>query len=701
MAVPAIVIVVLLLGWKMRFKSSGSVNKSALYEVQRGKLVISVTESGSVQARKTIDINSEVEGQTTIVSVVDEGTYITQEDVDNGKILVKLDSSQLEELINREEIDLADAKASYTDAKEAYGIQLNQNESDITAAELAVKWARMDLQKYVGDNVAEKLISLIDGANIGETEIDIVSLWEDQNMGLGGETQQKRMELQGNIEEQEAALNRDVDKLDWTEKLYEKKFVARTELEADKMELQRTENRRNQVKISLDLFKRYDFPKQSEKYLSDYQEAQRDLERRKAQARAREAQAQARLQNAENRYNLRNDRLGKLHKQAEACVVKATTVGLVVYATSGDRFRGRNQPIEVGAELRERQRILSIPNTMEMAVEISVHETSVDKVKPGQQARVTVDAFPNRMFEGEVLKVAQLPDSQQNWFAPDLKVYATQVGIKGEHLFLKPGMSAKVEIIVEELEDVLHVPIQAVANRGGRQVCYVKAPNGLQEREVQTGSFNESSIMIKEGLQQGEMISLNPPRIIGSEKAEMVAAISFDKASGEPGNTAQGDSVKASAATEKPDEGTQVESSAAEKERLSQGEAGRERRRPGGFGLDPELMKKLSDPEVRKKLDVARQEGRLPEELKNLGINLSPEMLKRMESPGSGREGRGSGDGRGTGGTEGRGSGGPEGRGSGGSGGGGSGSPGGGGSGSPGGGGSGSRGPGQDSSSTP
>jgi HlyD family secretion protein len=646
LTVPAVVILVLVLGWKMRSRGSVSTNQSALYEVNRGELVISVTESGEIQARKTTDINSEVEGRTTIVSVVDEGTYITQEDVNNGKILVELDSSQLEEDINRDEIELADAKASFTDANEAYGIQLNQNESDITAAELTLKWARMDLQKYVGEKIANNLIGAIDDPGNNETEIDIVSLWEDDSMGLGGQAEQNRMELQANIEEQVAAYNRDQDKLDWTEKLYEKKFVARTELQADKMDLMRSENRTKQVDISLDLFKRYEFPKQVEKYLSDYQEAQRELERRKAQARSKEAQALARLQNAERRYNLRKDRLDKLRKQFSACIVRAKTVGLVVYATSGDRFRGRSQPVEVGSELYERQKILSIPNTTEMAVEISVHETSVDKVKPGQRAQIVVDAFPNRMFHGDVLKVAQLPDSQRGWLAPDLKVYKTQVNIEGEHLFLKPGMSAKVEIIVEELQDVVHVPIQAVSNRGGKQVCYVQAPKGLEEREVQTGSFNESSIVIKEGLEAGDLVSLNPPRIISRESNEMLAVASPQKGAAKKTDSPEGDVGTSSGAAEKPIEERGRQERPEGREEAAQAGAGGEQRGPGGFSPNPEMMKimeKMRDPEVQKKLEAARKEGRLAEELKNQGINLPPEMLQRMESRGAGGGGRGPG----------------------------------------------------------
>ena len=74
-------------------------------------------------------------------------------------------------------------------------------------------------------------------------------------------------------------------------------------------------------------------------------------------------------------------------------------------------------------------------------------------------------------------------------------------------------MSAKVETTVEELNDVTIVPIQAVANRGGKKVCYYVSAKGPQPREVQTGSFNEKFVQITDGLQAGEDVLMNPPLI--------------------------------------------------------------------------------------------------------------------------------------------------------------------------------------------
>jgi len=124
-----------------------------------------------------------------------------------------------------------------------------------------------------------------------------------------------------------------------------------------------------------------------------------------------------------------------------------------------------------------------------------------------------MDAFPDQNFTGEVIKVSTLPDQQRNWLSPDIKVYTTQVRIDGTHSFLKPGMSARVEVFVDYAPDALTVPVQVVANRGGKKVCYVVSSGKSAEREVKTGLFNDTYVQILEGLNEGDEVVLNPPRI--------------------------------------------------------------------------------------------------------------------------------------------------------------------------------------------
>ncbi|MFZ0034385.1 MAG: hypothetical protein WAK60_05300, partial [Sedimentisphaerales bacterium] len=79
------------------------------------------------------------------------------------------------------------------------------------------------------------------------------------------------------------------------------------------------------------------------------------------------------------------------------------------------------------------------------------------------------------------------------------------------------GMTAKVEIVIEELKNVISVPIQTVVNQQGKKVCYVMASKVPKQREVETGLFNDNFVEIKSGLVEGEQVLLNPPRVSESK----------------------------------------------------------------------------------------------------------------------------------------------------------------------------------------
>ena len=487
--------------------SDYSNRKAGTFTVRRNDLTISVTESGDIAAINSEDIKSEVEGRTTIISIVDEGTYITPEDVNSGKVLVELDSSEIKQKLTQQEISFLSAEAGFAEAKESLDIQKKQNESDIRAGRLKVRFALIDLQKYLGKLVAEKLMS--DATNAEGEYNEIAPLIDDPN--LGGEALQELRKLDGEIYMKEQKLQLAKSKFDWTEKLYEKKYVSLSDKEADRLDKEQKEIASEQTKTAKDLFVKYEFPKQAEKLLSNYNESIRESERIEAGARSKLTQAQTKLGSKKATYLLQKERLEKLQKQLHACVIRAPAPGQVVYSSSISRWERRNRPIEIGAEIRERQRIISIPDSSEMKVEIKVNETWVDKIKVGQRARITIAAFPDKTFTGKVLKKAPLAD-QQNWLNPDLKVYATNVSIEGTYDFIKTGMSAKVEVIIDELKDVLSVPIQTVITQEGTKLCYVMTDNGPERREVEMGLFNDNFIEIKSGLVEGEKILLNPPR---------------------------------------------------------------------------------------------------------------------------------------------------------------------------------------------
>lgn len=93
----------------------------------------------------------------------------------------------------------------------------------------------------------------------------------------------------------------------------------------------------------------------------------------------------------------------------------------------------------------------------QMQVDASVSESDIGNLRVGQFAGFTVDAFPNRQFQGAVAQVRQAPIAVQN-----VVTYDVVVGVANPELLLKPGMTANLTIVTASRKDVLRVPVQAL-----------------------------------------------------------------------------------------------------------------------------------------------------------------------------------------------------------------------------------------------
>ncbi|MHC4537186.1 MAG: HlyD family secretion protein, partial [Planctomycetota bacterium] len=365
--------------------SDSSKTGTGLFTVERGDLTISVTESGDIKAVNSVDIKSKVEGRNAIVNIVPEGTMITVEDVNDGKVLVELESSKLEEQLSQKEIEFATADASLADANESYLIQVKQNESDVTAAMLKVEFARMDFQKYLGDDIAKVVIEkMVSDPNINP---DLTSLINDPN-SLGGEASKRIDTLRDAILLAQGGLEKAIDVLRGTQKLYDANYASALDLKSAKLDVDRYTVQEKAALKDLKLFKLYDFPKEARTFLSDYHEAKLELVRTEARARAQLVQARAKLSSAKARFEMQKQRLEKLKEQIKACVIKAPAPGQVVYWSSTERWT--RVKIEQGAEIHQGYKIITIPDASQMKVEVKIHETWIDRIEPNQPAKITI-----------------------------------------------------------------------------------------------------------------------------------------------------------------------------------------------------------------------------------------------------------------------------------------------------------------------
>ena len=480
--------------------------QAELFTVRRGELRLTSSESGTLQAERMERTRSRVEGRTTIISIVPEGTYISEEDVRNGKVLVELDSANLQNQVTNQEIQVENADTNLTTAREGYDIQVKQNQSNIRKAELNVKFARMELEHYLGKEVAARLDEKTDFSRLRDEE------------GLGGAALQRKIQLDNDMKLAEQEIQLATDRVDWTNRLYEKQYVTRNELQADELALKRQQAVLVQNKGALDLFFTYELPRDAESRCADWREYVLELDRVRARADSDAAQALARLKSTEATFNIQKQQLDKVKQQIGFCTIRATKPGLVVYASSSDFRQRMTSPIQEGVSVYERQEIIRLPDLSSMIAELKVHESSVKQIQPGQRAMITVDAIPDLRLEGEVKSVGGLPDPQN--FMQDTNVFTTNVTIRGKYEGLKPGMSCKAEITIAIVPDAVHVPVQCVTPRGNQKVCFVETDHGQEIRPVKTGVFDDRFVEITSGLSKGERVMLSPPLVAPGELSQ-------------------------------------------------------------------------------------------------------------------------------------------------------------------------------------
>ncbi|MCE2694891.1 MAG: efflux RND transporter periplasmic adaptor subunit [Verrucomicrobiaceae bacterium] len=526
------------------------------FVVQRGPLEINVLQGGEIRALQNNEVKSEIEIPTKILSLIPEGYLITEEDVKEGKVLIELDNTDLKTKIQNHEIEFQTTVSAYIDADENREIQKSENQSLVRDTKQVGVFALMDFEKYLGRDVTAAILSAaslphdVDAfekyADVLETQantpvatdvaqtkssssakpkassktalttpserIDFTPYLE-QKVDSDGEAQQKLRQLEDELLLRRSELAVAKQKAEASKRLADKKFIAQAQLENDQVTLEKVKLAGKTAETQLALFKKYEFSKQCSTLLSGYQEALNKLQRTIRMNRSRMAQAETRFSTAKRRYEMELTQREDLERQLKACVVKATVPGLVAY---GDLNAGSsynyNYPIEEGAAVRLRQTMLTIPDMSQMGVKVNVHESQMKKVRIGQPVKVRVDAEPGKELDGRVAELAILPDSSSSRYTPNLKVYPCTIHINGYHPWMKPGMNAKVEIIVDQLADVLYVPVQSVEVEADQHFCYISNDGALERREISTGLFNDEFIEVRNGLQGGEAVALALPK---------------------------------------------------------------------------------------------------------------------------------------------------------------------------------------------
>ncbi|MBL9077707.1 MAG: efflux RND transporter periplasmic adaptor subunit [Planctomycetes bacterium] len=530
---------------------SGEANEpganARLFRVERADLPITVKENAELQAVRETVVRSEVEGQSTVIFLIPEGTNVQQ-----GEKLVELDVSELVEKRANQAIAVAKAEAALAQAQKEKEILQKELTTRENTARSGLRIAEMEVDKFrgrrggggegknadmlkkleelvttppsappeptAGEPVAEALVSQVDPRNYrgltGKVR-ELLSEKDRPNGGLDrdmGDMANKVLRQVDAIRLAMAELKVKEDTLGHSRRLAAKQFITRNELERDQLEWQSQVSQVTLAWNELDLLINYELEKQRIELQQESENATLELERVLASNDAEVTKADSELTSRQAEFTLAKERLDNLERQIRSAVVHAPTPGLVVYARI-DRDRRGGEAVREGVQVRERQELIVLPDTTRMRCIIKVQEAQVSMVRPGQIAYVQAEARPGEVYQGRVTSVAPTADSNSGWMSSDRKVYTTVVDLDGENsdAKLRSRMAASVTINIEKIADTLPVPLQGIYRDRNVNYVWKQTDQGPVATRVEVGRHNSEMVEVLRGLAVGDVIHLAVP----------------------------------------------------------------------------------------------------------------------------------------------------------------------------------------------
>lgn len=278
-----------------------------------------------------------------------------------------------------------------------------------------------------------------------------------------------------------------------SERLAAKSYVTDLQLESDRFAVEKAQNTLDLSRQKLQILRN-----------QTYKRMQIELD-------SQIAALQVDLANEEESLKIESDLLEEIHQQIAACTITVPedVSGQVVYANQYNR-RGAEWVLEEGATVRERQVLIRLPNPDEMQVRATVNESQISSVKVGQNVTIKVDALNNsQMLSGQVTKVNQYAEPD-GWGGGGIRKYAVFIEVFDPPPTIRPGMNASVDILVEQQEAAVQIPLQCLFEWQTKDYCVVFDGETYETREIQVGSTNDKSAWVQKGIEEGEQVVMAP-----------------------------------------------------------------------------------------------------------------------------------------------------------------------------------------------
>jgi multidrug efflux pump subunit AcrA (membrane-fusion protein) len=172
----------------------------------------------------------------------------------------------------------------------------------------------------------------------------------------------------------------------------------------------------------------------------------------------------------------------------------------------------------IGDQPYSGSKLVELPDLSEMRAEVKINEVDVSKVLPGQRVEIRPDAYSDSVYKANVESVANL--AQNKDYKSKIKIFPVQVRITGQSKKLLPGLTVSCKIVVNEIPDVIFIPLESLFKEQGIDYVWLKSGSGFKRRDIKTGAINTDYAIITEGLKENDLIALSDPYLNKKEVLE-------------------------------------------------------------------------------------------------------------------------------------------------------------------------------------
>jgi HlyD family secretion protein len=489
-------------------------------KVEKGTVVNSVSATGILQPLTTIDLKSNVGGQIDKLAV-DVGTVVKA-----GQIIATVDPTDSRTALNQAEADLSAANARLFQSKQTLTLQTEQHGVEVQQAQNSYDTA---VARLAQAEAQAKVQPTLTKASIKQAQANYVLAQQNLRQLKEAGAPVGTIDAKSSYNQAKASTDKAKRNLDRQQGLFDKGFISASAYDDAKLTYDNAAAQAESAKERLDTIGQ-DYDAQLKASEARVDQAAASLDNAKANAvqdemkrqdlaaaRSAVGQALASLRSAKanalqipiKAADIRTSQSGVVRSQATLdnaktsmnyTTIRAPRAGVVLkkYVEAGTIINsGRSSNAGTGAGTS----VVQLGDLSRMYVFASVDETDISNVEMNQKVDVTLDAFPDEIFEGVVTRIDPQTVLDQNVTTIPVTVEITDPDAR-----LKPGMNATCDFIIERKEDVLVVPTEAVKDQDGKYSVTVLKDGKQIERKVEVGIAGDQTTEIVSGLKLGDVV---------------------------------------------------------------------------------------------------------------------------------------------------------------------------------------------------